>query len=252
MENINGTNCPTSSSGTYAAFHNPFVYFDDVYLNSGNCTNRIRPYTEFARDLTNNAVARYNFITPNLCHDMHGGTGCATGNRIRLGDDWLAAEIPKILASQAYSSNGAIIITWDEGTANVAGPFGTIVLSQFAKGGGYRNTNRFDHASTLRTVQEIFGVRPFLYNASRAPSLEDLFKPVIELTIASTWTNGAFAFTVSGIATNRTNIIQASENLVTWTDILTNVLATNQMTFIDTNMAASPRRFYRVREPGSN
>src|SRR5919197_5612146 len=71
QESISGTNCPTASSGLYAAYHNPFVYFDDIYLNATNCTNHIRPYTEFARDLASNTVARYNFITPNLCNDMH-------------------------------------------------------------------------------------------------------------------------------------------------------------------------------------
>ena len=44
QENINGTNCPTTSSGLYAAFHNPYVYFDDIYLNPVNCSNHIRPY----------------------------------------------------------------------------------------------------------------------------------------------------------------------------------------------------------------
>ena len=32
MEDISGSNCPTASSGLYAAYHNPFVYFDDIYL----------------------------------------------------------------------------------------------------------------------------------------------------------------------------------------------------------------------------
>src|SRR5436189_3516169 len=72
QESISGTTCPTSSSGLYAAYHNPFVYFDDIYLDAANCTNHIRPYTELARDLSNNTVARYNFITPDLCNDMQG------------------------------------------------------------------------------------------------------------------------------------------------------------------------------------
>jgi phospholipase C len=33
-ESISGTTCPTASSGLYAAFHNPFVYFDDIYTNA--------------------------------------------------------------------------------------------------------------------------------------------------------------------------------------------------------------------------
>jgi len=104
QESITGMACPTASSGLYAAYHNPFVYFDDIYLSATNCTNRIRPYPELARDLTNNTVARYNFITPNLCNCMHGGTGCTSTNRILLGDTWLASEVPRIMSSQAYSN----------------------------------------------------------------------------------------------------------------------------------------------------
>src|SRR5439155_15768162 len=122
-ENISGLSCPTSSSGVYAAFHNPYVYFDDIYTNAMRCSNYVRPYPELARDLTNQTVARYNFIVPNLCDDMHNSSGCATPDRVKNGEDWLAAEVPKILISHAFSNNGALFITWDEGTGGAAGPF---------------------------------------------------------------------------------------------------------------------------------
>ena len=247
-ENVNGTNCPTASTGLYAAFHNPFVYFDDVYLNSINCSNHIRPYTEFGRDLTNGTTPRYCFITPNLCSDMHNATGCATPSRVRNGDNWLAGEIPKILASQAYQENGAIFITWDEGTGGLSGPFATIVLSSWAKGGGYRNTNRFDHASTLRTAQEIFGVRPFLYAAGKAASLSDLFKPTIGLTSARYTAGSNFVFTVTGIVPGKTNLIEASSNLLDWSGVLTNVLTSNMFNFIGPATHNALQRFYRVLE----
>jgi hypothetical protein len=170
-----------------------------------------------------------------------------------VGDNWLATEIPKILASQAYSNRGALIITWDEGTANVAGPFGTLVLSQFAKGGGYRNTNRLDHTATFRTLQEIFGVRPFLYAANNGSSLSDLFKPTIQAGAPAFTTNRLFQFTSTGLVPGKTNLFQfstafPSTNPVTWMNLLTNVLATNRFTFIDTNSSNAPQRFYRVVE----
>lgn len=252
QENISGTNCPASSSGLYAAYHNAFVYFDDIYLNATNCTNRIRPYTEFARDLTNNTVARYNFITPNLCNDMHGGAGCPSGSRIRVGDNWLASEIPKIMASSAYTNRGAIIITWDEGTANVAGPFGTILLSQFAKGGGYRMTNRLDQSDTFRTLQEIFGV-PLLHAAKTARGLGDLFKPTIQLSSPTFTTNQWLQFTVEGVTPGKTSFVQFATNFSTtdaavWINLRTNALMTNQFTFADTNASNDTQRFYRVIE----
>ena len=252
QESINGTTCPTVSSGLYAAFHNPFIYFDDIYLNATNCTNHIRPYTELARDLTNNTVARYNFITPNLCNCMHGGAGCPPINRILVGDIWLSNEIPRIMASQAYSNKGAIIITWDEGTGNAAGPYGTIVLSSLAKGRGYHTANRLDHTATFRTLQEIFHV-PLLYAARTGTNLSDLFKPVIQLSAPTFTTNQRMQFTVNGIVPGKTNYFQFATNItgtnpIAWQNLLTNVLPTNRFTVVDTNGSNAPRRFYRVVE----
>lgn len=252
QENISVTTCPTTSSGLYAAWHNPFIYFDDIYLSPTNCTNHIRPYTEFERDLTNNTVARYNFITPNLCNDMHGSASCPAGNRIFLGDTWLSTEIPKILNSPAYQNNGAIIITWDEGTANAAGPYGTIVLSSWAKGGGYAISNRLDHTATFRTLQEIFQV-PLLYAAKTGPNLSDLFKPAIGLSEPAFIASRSFSFSADGLVPDKTNYFQfttnwPATNAAAWQTLLTNVLATNRFLFVDTNALNSPQRFYRVLE----
>ena len=100
---------------------------------------------------------------------------CApTNNPVKQGDNWLAANLPMILNSAAYQNNGLIVITWDEGR-NSDGPIGMIVLSPFAKGGGYHNAIHYTHSSTLRTLQKIFDVRPFLGGAANALDLGDLF-----------------------------------------------------------------------------
>lgn len=177
QENISGTTCPLTSSGEYAVKHNPVVYFDDVTNalnpNSAECINHVRPFTEFASDLANNNVAAYNFITPNLCDDMH--DSCKpTRNPVKQGDTWLSQNIPTILNSAAYKAGGAIFIVWDE-AATGDGPIGMIVLSPFAKGGGYSNTIHYTHGSTLRTFEEIFGVMPLLGDAANQTDLRDLF-----------------------------------------------------------------------------
>jgi hypothetical protein len=182
---------------------------------------------------------------------MHGSASCPAGNRIRLGDTWLSIEIPKILNSQAYQNNGAIIITWDEGTANAAGPYGTIILSSWAKGGGYAISNRLDHTATFRTLQEIFQV-PLLYAAKTDPNLSDLFKPAIGLSAPSLSPNQRFSFAADGLVPGKTNYFQFTTNLsgtntVVWQTLLTNVLATNRFIFVDTN-AIDSKRLYRVLE----
>jgi phosphatidylinositol-3-phosphatase len=175
-ENISGTYVPLTNSYPYAVRHNPFAYFDDV-TGTNNPTDaygiaHMRPYSELARDLTNHSVAAYNFITPNLCHDMH--DSCApVSNQILQGDTWLSQEIPKIMNSSAYTNNGAIFILWDEGTGSATIPM--IVLSPLVKRNGYSNTIHYTHSSTLRTIQEIFGVAPLLGDAANATDLTDVF-----------------------------------------------------------------------------
>jgi hypothetical protein len=178
QEDISGTVCPLTENGLYAPKHNPMVFFDDVTNSndphSSYCIAHIRPYSELATDLQQQTQARYNFITPNLCNDMH--DSCAPlYDSVKQGNTWLAQNLPPILNSQAYKDGGVVFITWDEGEGG-DGPIGMIVLSPDAKGGGYANTIHYTHSSTLRTMEEIFGVSPLLGDAANANDLRDLFK----------------------------------------------------------------------------
>lgn len=182
-ENISGTNCPLTNQGPrdangnqlYAVKHDPFVYFSDQTndrsSSSKNCIAHIRPFSQLGKDLSAGKVARYNFITPNLCDDMHDSCG---GNAIAHGDAWLKKTVPMILDSTAYRSGGVLFITWDEAAAG-NGPVPMIVLSPFAKGNGYHNSTYYTHSSTLRTIQEIFGVYPLMRYAGQATDLRAMF-----------------------------------------------------------------------------
>lgn len=177
QEGIDGTECPLENDDLYAPKHNPMVYFDDVTdtndPNSARCIEHVRPFEELAADLASGDVKQYNFITPDLCHDMHNFFGCDSLDTVENGDTWLSTALPMILESDAYANNGAIFITWDEGEGS-DGPIGMIVLSPLAKGHGYHNSIMYTHSSFLRTVETIFHV-PFLRDAENATDLSDLF-----------------------------------------------------------------------------
>lgn len=189
-ENISGTDCPLTDNYPYGVRHDPFVYFDDVTntnsSTSANCIAHIRPYTELATDLTNHTIARYNFITPNVCDDMHDSAGCATKDSIKNGDTWLSQQVPQILNSAAYQNNGALFITWDEsetsGPPGANPPIGMIALSPLMKQ-GYTNSLAYTHSSTLRTFEEIFAVTPLLGNAANATDLSDFLSPISPLSL---------------------------------------------------------------------
>jgi len=188
-----------SDQYSYAAKHNPMVFFDDT--NGGNnaaptnpLSKHYAPLQQLMTDLANNTVADYNWITPDQYNDMHtslpGGYKSLAGDaaKIRQGDDFLSQIVPIIMASTAYKNNGVIIIWWDESesvSGEIADDFnhtiGEIVISELA----HPNVNRlpyaspvnYTHSSDLRTIQEIFGVGPLLGDAANANDLSDLFKP---------------------------------------------------------------------------
>lgn len=61
-------------------------------------------------DLADHTSARYNFITPNVCHDGHEGVSPCdatepTDNTLRS-DTWLKQNVPLILESDEYKEGG--------------------------------------------------------------------------------------------------------------------------------------------------
>ncbi|MEO8395016.1 MAG: alkaline phosphatase family protein [Chloroflexota bacterium] len=176
QEGTFGDVCPLTSHDHYAAKHNPMIFFDDVTdsndPHSANCLAHMRPYEELSADLANDTLARYIFITPDTCNDMHDASGCVNRNSVQNGDEWLSSALPPILASDAYQNGGIVFITWDEGSGDV--PIGLIALSKNAKV-GYSNEIPYTHSSLLRTLEEIFGVTPLLGDAANATDLSDLF-----------------------------------------------------------------------------
>ena len=246
----------------YVVRHNPFVYFDDT-TGTNNPLDpyglaHIRPYSELASDLTNNTVARYNFITPNVCHDMH--DSCSPlNNPIQQGDTWLASEIPKLLQSSAYSNNGAVFITWDDPSTSTVVPIGMVVLSPLARGSGYVSTNLYTHSSTLRTLQEIFNVTPYLGAAATATNLSDLFVPgntnppgIMRITGLALWPGNELQLTVTGLFGNAPLLLERSTNLVSWNPIATNFASGGTppaATITNTEAGTLTPGYYRFRQP---
>jgi hypothetical protein len=170
-----GQPCGLASHGTYAVKHNPFAFFADVngwdgsaFHPSSRCTDHVVDYSALDTDLASGALPDYVFITPNLQHDMHDGT-------IEAADAWLAAEVPKLLASPRYQNGGAIFLIWDEGSNGGDNP-PFIVMSPNARPGFVSQVD-YDTSSYLKTVQAMLGVEPLPCGAAAdtVSSMDDLF-----------------------------------------------------------------------------
>ena len=248
QEDITGQDVPLYPYGAYVPRHNPFVYFDDVTGTNNSYyaygIAHIRPYSELAQDLINDTVAAYNFITPNLCNDMH--DYCSPFyNKILQGDAWLSTEIPRIMSSAAYQRGGAIFITWDEASIGQLAPMGMILVSPYGRGGGYASSQHLTHSSTLRTIQELFGVYPLMGDAANAPDLLDLFTGLRLAGEIAPGGNG-FQLTITGATPGRTNLLQRSGDLQTWFTITNGIAPSSTYQFIDKLTKSAGGRFYRM------
>ncbi len=184
QEGIKPGTCPISSTGTspgtfYAAKHNPFVFFQDVSgktpsSSNANCIAHHKEMASLATDLKNNAVASFNFVTPNLCNDMHGDNACPQLNNdaanIKAGDDWLKANLQPMI-DYAFAHDGYVFLTWDEGDSTNLIPFIAIGKHSKVK---YPGAVKYTHSSLTKSVAEILGVTP-LASVASANDFADLF-----------------------------------------------------------------------------
>ena len=164
-----------STEYNYAVKHNPMAFFTDTELQN------VYPLTNFVHDLTNNTIGRYNWITPDELNEMH--TALTKGftyhgiaysgdqSAVAQGDNFLSQFVPLIMASQAYQSNGLIVIWWDEseGGDTTNYPLGEIIISPQVKGNAYASTLEYSHSSDLKTMDEIFGLN---YVSNSIPASE--------------------------------------------------------------------------------
>jgi hypothetical protein len=156
--------CPITSVGApenYAAKHNPFVFFQDVSGNPPSATNAFciahhAPFSQLPSDLAAGSVANYNFVTPNLCDDMHGASGCGS-KLVKAGDTWLSNNLPQMI-NWVNAHGGVVLVVWDEGGGKAAnGPLPFVAVGPHVKT-GFASTLAYSHSSTLKSIEEIFGV----------------------------------------------------------------------------------------------
>ena len=181
QEDITTGACPIASSGVFAAKHDPMVFFQDVVgsppsASNAGCGAHHKAIGDFAADLQAGTIPNYAFVTPNLCHDMHGDLTCPslvlTAANITAGDTWLSTNLPPMIA-YSHTHDTVIILVWDEGDSTNKVPL--LVIGDQVKGGTTSNI-AYTHSSMLRTVEELLGV-PVLPAAATATNLGAMFQP---------------------------------------------------------------------------
>jgi hypothetical protein len=156
LEESMPSRCQRSNGDRYAVRHNPAVYYTGI---RGVCAKRDVPLGP-RPDLS----ARFTFVTPNLCNDMH---DCS----VATGDAWLKGFMSKVFHTHEYrSSRTVVFITWDEGGGSQRIP--TLVVSPTTRPGTRSNAS-YSHYSLLRSTEQLLGLPPLGQAASAASMLHE-------------------------------------------------------------------------------
>jgi hypothetical protein len=160
LEESMPSRCDRSDSGDYAVRHNPAAYYTNLRTDC--------PAQDVPLQATPQVSARFTFVTPNLCHDMH---DC----NVQTGDRWLRTFLPKVFATAQYKTGRtAVFLAWDEDDGRQSNHIATLVVAPSVRR-GTRAATKFTHYSLLRTTEELLGLRPFLGRAATATSMRTAF-----------------------------------------------------------------------------
>jgi phosphatidylinositol-3-phosphatase len=186
-------NCPLTGFYTTG---NPPIVFDDIE-GPGGVFSATTPSAEclardvqagplmadFNADLAAGTVPAFNLVIPNGCEDALGN--CAPiNNRYTQFDEFLRREVPLIEASPAWTKNSLIVVLFDEdqraGGMQLKDPLGQgghticFLLGPGVRPGVYTRT---EYAySVLRTLQDGYGVGPYLGHAADIGPLDQIWR----------------------------------------------------------------------------
>jgi acid phosphatase len=174
-------------SGAYMKRHAPLPYYTDM-ASSSLILHHVST-TEMAKDIANNTLPNFAFITPDGDHDMH---NCPNGLNacLQTADNWLKANIAPLLATAPFQPGGdGVLIIWsdeaDLSTDNrcsatiLTGCGGRILVAMYGPQvkAGYKSVTTYHHPSVLKTMLEALGTTSnFPAAASTAPDMREFFK----------------------------------------------------------------------------
>lgn len=183
---------PTTTSGGYAYFHNPQIFYSDAYTSGVD--PHIVTYAHLSSDLTGLVVPSLAWILPNSFHNMSSGP-----TSIAAGDTWVNSAVAAI---QASYPNALIVLWWDsdDGTGDNVVPL--LFLSPQLVEVGYTSSTPYNHYNLLATIEAALGLNALGTNDSVA-SMDEFFAPgpAGGIFSAPTWTNFLTEAALTGIGT---------------------------------------------------
>jgi len=169
---------PDLANGThYYRRHNGATWYSDVLSNIAGSQAKIVDFSQFAVDLANDALPQFSIIAPDGLNDGHDAGPTPA-------DVFLSTNLPPLLATPYFQpgGDGLLIITFDNGDADVAGQVYTAVIGPNVTPNTVSHT-AYKHENTFRTLLDALGITTTPGFSAIVPPMKDFFSGYV--TIAS-------------------------------------------------------------------
>ncbi|KAF4637428.1 hypothetical protein G7Y89_g661 [Cudoniella acicularis] len=137
-----------TGANDYVRKHNGLVSYDSVTSNLDRLA-KIKNFTMFDRDLANNQLPQWMFITPNMTNDGH-------DTSVTVAGEWARGFLTPLLSNSNFMQKTLILVTFDEtetqtGINNVF----SVLLGDAvpASSRGTTNATAYNHYSQMATVE---------------------------------------------------------------------------------------------------
>lgn len=152
------------AAGDYVRKHNPAVNWQGVNIPP----EANMPFTSFPTGLLPDfsKLPTLSIVVPDQSNDMHDGVAPQT---IVRGDAWLKTHLDAYV-NWAMKNNSLLIVTFDEDDGSEANRIATVLVGPMVRPGRY--AQRIDHYGLLRTLLDLYGLKPFGKAVDAAPLRE--------------------------------------------------------------------------------
>jgi acid phosphatase len=145
---VGSTDC---RSDRYARKHNPWANFPALPASVN------QPLTAMPADPAQ--LPTVSFVVPDQCNDMH---DCS----VATGDDWARRHLGPY-ADWAATHDSLLVVTFDEDDGTQDNRIPTFVVGAGVRAG--TSSQRIDHYSMLRTIEDMYGLPPLGQAATASP-----------------------------------------------------------------------------------
>jgi hypothetical protein len=155
----------------YYARHDAAVWYEEVLSNTMGSQGNIVDFEQFAIDVANGTLPRFAIIVPDGCWDLH--DECAT---LTNADNFLNSNLTPMLNLPDFQPGGSglVIVTFDNGAGDEAGPVYTGLIGPNVRPGTVSNV-AYKHENTLRTMLDALGLQNYPGWSASAADMSDFF-----------------------------------------------------------------------------